>query len=767
MVKIHILRSFRLMYGDRNLYLPAGTIHHLDPTIPSQKAELDYITSPSFPYFHYISIEQSVPDSNTSPGTCIGGGGNGGGGGDDNVDNLVIPILETAPLRPPIGYIYYSLSQGKLYMWDGATWVDLAKSIGGGGSSTGGVIPQVFGDITSNGLTNELSIRAGTIVDTDISPNAHIALSKLEKNPLDRMNHTGVQPASSIIDFDSRVRSNPLNKFNPAEDDVSMGGNRLIHLDLPCRDTDAANKAYVDAKVNNIDLCNVMGPTCDFNFRGYKLNNLGEAVDPKDAINKEYLERYLSTQINTLGSVRLIANHEIVALRGLDVIVDGTPVQVGDRIIYNGDRDPRLHGIYEVSSGNWIRALDADSGLELSPGRIFMVTSGTTYANTGWVTVSPDTNPVMGVSAYSFKQFTGLSSIGIGDGLTYCGNRLSARGVTGEIIVTPNGIGLDPTWSGSSYISMLGTVNHGTWRARPIEIVYGGTGANNKAMARVNLEAAASGVNGDIYEIVGLTTPLSVDQGGTGACNPSDARANIQAADCINGVSTCITQLPNFVGPLGIHQGGTGAIEKNTARFNLSAAKSGSNYDITSIHGLTTPLSITQGGTDGTTPSEARVNLGAVGVGRNLGEGQGVYLDTITETGDRVMRFKTLLEGTGINIMSGSSTLAVGIDPDDINLSTLAGVLPIAKGGTNATTPPQALTNLNGVSTANNLGSGTGLFFIDKQGTTLRFRSVRANPGIRVETLGNEIILSLNLVAGAGIQLNPVGDTIQIVNMNP
>jgi len=69
------------MYGDRNLYLPAGTIHYLDPTIPSQKAELDYIKSPSFPYFHYISIEQSVPDPNISPGTCIGGGGNGGGGG--------------------------------------------------------------------------------------------------------------------------------------------------------------------------------------------------------------------------------------------------------------------------------------------------------------------------------------------------------------------------------------------------------------------------------------------------------------------------------------------------------------------------------------------------------------------------------------------------------------------------------------------------------------------------------------------------------------
>jgi hypothetical protein len=774
MVKIHVLRSFRFIYGDKNIYLPAGTIHTLDPSIPAQKAEIDYMKSPSFPYRFFISIEEPVTPTNPGGGTggnnggCNGGGTGGGGNTGGGSTGNVIPVLDTPPTNPPVGYIYYHLPTDRLMMWDGAMWVPLTGGgTGGTGGGTSGIIPQVFGDITSNGLTNELTIRPGTIVDSDISPNASIALSKLERNPLDRMNHIGVQPASTIIDFDSRVRANSLDKFAPAQNDVSMGGNRLIHLDLPCEDTDAANKAYVDAKVNNIDLCNIMGPTCDFNFRGYKLNNLGDPVDPKDAVSKSYLESFVASQLNTLGSVRLIANSEIPSLRGLDVVIDGRPVQVGDRILYNGDRDPRLNGVYLVSSGNWIRALDADSGTELKPGRTFMVTEGTSYANTAFVTVSPDTNPVMGVSAYSFRQYTGSGSVLIGDGLCYLNNRIVAKGVPGEVLVTNSGIGLDPTWSGSTYLSILGTVTHGTWKGRPIEIAHGGTGANNKAMARSNLGAAASGVNGDISELVGLTTPLFIDQGGTGACNPADARVNLQAADCINGISTCITQLPNFVGPLGIHQGGTGAIEKNTARFNLSAAKSGSNYDITSLHGLSTPLSISQGGTNATTAPEARVNLGAVGTGLNLGTGQGVYLDTVNQNADRVMRFKTLLQGTGITLTPTGTDITLAVNPATIPLSSLAGVLSIEKGGTNAITSTQALTNLNGVSTAINVGAGTGLVFIDKQGTTLRLRSVRANPGIRVETIGDEIVISPNITAGAGIQLNTVGDIIQIVNMNP
>ncbi|HGY2015129.1 TPA: phage tail protein [Acinetobacter baumannii] len=58
-------------------------------------------------------------------------------------------------------------------------------------------------------------------------------------------------------------------------------------------------------------------------------------------------------------------------------------------------------------------------------------------------------------------------------------------------------------------------------------ISQGGTGATTAAGARANLGAAASGVNSDISELKGLTTPLSISQGGLGADNAQTARMNL------------------------------------------------------------------------------------------------------------------------------------------------------------------------------------------------------------------------------------------------
>jgi len=776
MVNVHILQQFTFIYDGVSRYFPKDYIYRLDPSIPAQKAQLDYMTSSDFPYRYFISVEGYTNNNGSGGGNNGGGngtgecGGNNGGGGNGSGGGWILPILTQPPANPPVGFIYYNPSTNKLMIWTGEEWKEACCDGGTGGGdsgSTGSIIPAVYGDIISDGITNELTIRPGTIVNNDISDSAAISLSKLAINPLDRMNHVGYQPASTILDLDAKIRSYSLSDFRPAEDNISLGGNRIVHLDTPCVGTDAANKAYVDAVINNIDLCQLMGPTCDFNFRNHKIMNLGEPKDIGDAVNKGYLEEYVVNSLSYMGTVRLIATREIPILKGLDVVIDGKSVINGDRILYTGDNDPRVNGVYEVSAGNWNRTQDANSGAKLVPGRTFMVTDGVTYANTSWVTYSPDTSPIMGISAYYFKQYSGLGSIKLGDGLCFMGNELGVRGVPGEILVSESGVGIDPTWPGSTSISILGNVTYGNWQARPIDIPYGGTGANNKAQARVNLGAASSGKNGDIYEIVGLTTPLSISQGGTGSCHPAGARMNLQAADCVDGISTCITQLPNFVGPLGLHQGGTGATDKNTARFNLSAAKSGSNYDITSLNGLTTPLPISQGGTSANNLNDAQSNLGIIVEGLSLGTGEEVYRDISSIDGNLTIRFKSITAEEGLNIESSDTDITLSLDPTVINLEDLDGVLPIEKGGTGATDAITALSNLDGVSDAENIGSGPGLVYVDKVDNTLRFRTVRANPGISVNVVGNEIVISPNLVAGTGIQINPVGNAIQIVNTNP
>lgn len=141
-----------------------------------------------------------------------------------------------------------------------------------------------------------------------------------------------------------------------------------------------------------------------------------------------------------------------------------------------------------------------------------------------------------------------------------------------------------------------------------LALTQGGTGATSASAARTNLSAAASGANGDITSLTGLTTALSLAQGGTGATSASAARGNLGAA--ASGANGDITSLSGLTSQIQVTQGGTGANSASGARTSLGAAASGANSDITSLTGLTTALSVAQGGTGSATASAALTALG-------------------------------------------------------------------------------------------------------------------------------------------------------------
>jgi hypothetical protein len=70
--------------------------------------------------------------------------------------------------------------------------------------------------------------------------------------------------------------------------------------------------------------------------------------------------------------------------------------------------------------------------------------------------------------------------------------------------------------------------------ALPINIADGGTGATTAAGARTALGVAASGANGDITSLNGLTTPLAIAGGGTGATTAGAALTNLGAIGVAN-----------------------------------------------------------------------------------------------------------------------------------------------------------------------------------------------------------------------------------------
>ena len=180
--------------------------------------------------------------------------------------------------------------------------------------------------------------------------------------------------------------------------------------------------------------------------------------------------------------------------------------------------------------------------------------------------------------------------------------------------------------------------------ATPFAISDGGTGATTASAARLSL-----GITAFADAIVTATTAAGV-------------RTTIAAA--ASGANGDITSLTGLTTALSIGQGGTGATTAGGARTAISAASSGANGDITSLTGLTTPLSAAQGGT---------------GLGTGYAVGDLVYASataTLARLADVATGNVLLSGGVGVAPSYGKVGLTTHI----------SGTLAVGNGGTGAAT---------------------------------------------------------------------------------
>lgn len=103
-----------------------------------------------------------------------------------------------------------------------------------------------LGSLATLSTVSTTEITDGTITNGDINATAAIALSKLATDPLARANHTGTQLASTISNFDTQVRTSPLNLMAVPTGTVSMGSQSVTNVATPTNINDAATKGYVD-----------------------------------------------------------------------------------------------------------------------------------------------------------------------------------------------------------------------------------------------------------------------------------------------------------------------------------------------------------------------------------------------------------------------------------------------------------------------------------------------------------------------------------------
>jgi phage-related tail fiber protein len=262
------------------------------------------------------------------------------------------------------------------------------------GFTTGNDTITLTGDVTGSGtnsITTTLAnsgVTAGTYTKVTVDVKGRVT-SGTTLSATDIPTLT----ASKISDFDTQVRTSRLDQMAAPTVAVSFNSQRITDLATPTADTDAANKAYVDAARQGLDV--------------------------KDSVR--------------------VATTANITLSGTQTI-DGIAVVAGDRVLVKNQTTGSANGIYVVAAGAWTRSTDANTNAKVTAGMFTFVEQGTTNADSGWVLSTP--NPItLGTTALTFTQFSGAGQITAGAGLTKTGNTLDVGAGTG-IAVAADSVGL-------------------------------------------------------------------------------------------------------------------------------------------------------------------------------------------------------------------------------------------------------------------------------------------------------------------------------------
>lgn len=216
-------------------------------------------------------------------------------------------------------------------------------------------------------------------------------------------------------------------------------------------------------------------PAASLSLNSQRITSLANPVDPTDAANRAYVDA-VAQGLDVKEAVR-VATTANIDLAAPGAAIDNVTLAPGDRVLVKNQTAPNgeLNGIYVFDTGAtpMTRAGDADSSAEVTAGMFTFVAEGDTHADQGWVLTT--NNPItLGTTDLVFTQFSGPGTV---------------VGTTNRITVTGNQVDISTNYAGQNTIATVGTLTSGALGTgfTDVAVAEGGTGASTAAGAKTNL----------------------------------------------------------------------------------------------------------------------------------------------------------------------------------------------------------------------------------------------------------------------------------------
>lgn len=175
--------------------------------------------------------------------------------------------------------------------------------------------------------------------------------------------------------------------------------------------------------------------------------NIQLKIDPSVVLaTREYVDTAIIAALNKqdFKNSVLVATTEAIALNGLQS-VDSIPVPAGAKVLVKNQLVGKDNGFYVAAVGAWVRSVDADASVEVTPGLFVHVEQGATNGDSVWQ-LTTDAPITLGTTVLTFEQVVGRTGVAAG---TYTKVTIDKNGrvVAGTNPTTLAGLGITDAYT--------------------------------------------------------------------------------------------------------------------------------------------------------------------------------------------------------------------------------------------------------------------------------------------------------------------------------